>query len=194
MMPATQCKNPWIVAVCVTLLTGILMPIQARGGLMITVDPVGMTYRLTGSDTFAPFGGDESDFAQWTHLDGMATGAPTQLDNSVATAAPNTLALTRLRLFDHLVDLILDWGVSGVGEQTVLGDGLIYSYAGATATQKNYLQSIIGQTLTPYSIAADPIPVVAVPEPASAALLVLGVTAMLMRRRPACAFEKGMSQ
>lgn len=158
---------------------------DARAALVLEVNPAAMTYRVTGSQSLTPFFGDDSDFSQWTNYSGAL--APVSLfDGSFATASPDPLTLTRLRLFDGGTDLIVDWGVSDVGPQTVTGNGLVLSYAGASPTQKAYLQSIIGQSLEPvFGHEGDPIAIVGVPEPASAMLLSLGGMILLRRRRRA---------
>ncbi|WP_197530915.1 PEP-CTERM sorting domain-containing protein [Bythopirellula polymerisocia] len=173
-----------IVPQLAVVLACALMTGESRAGLVLAVDPVAMTYQLNGMAEFTPFFGDDSDFGQWGIASGGSFGALTSFDSTFATASPNGLALTRLRLFDTATDLIVDWGVSGVGQQQVFGNGQIISYAGASVTQKSYFESIIGQSLTPIpSLSAEPIPVVSVPEPTSLALLGLAGAVLLRPRR-----------
>lgn len=163
-----------------------LAAVEARAALVLEVDPGAMTYRLTGSQTLVPFFGDESDFAQWANSSGSILPL-TALDNTIATSTADPLVLTRLRLGTNAADLILDWGVNSVGEQTVVGNGVAHSYAAATTAQKDYLQGIIGQTLDPIILLdADPVAVVGFPEPALGPLILVGATAMCASRRRAC--------
>ncbi|TWT46854.1 hypothetical protein Pla108_41920 [Botrimarina colliarenosi] len=173
-----------VVPMLAMLLASALPAVDARAGLVLTIDPVAKTYQLTGTSAFTPFFGDESDFAQWSNAGGESYGALTSFDATSATATPSALALTRLRLFDNATDLILDWGTGSVGPQQVVGNGQSLSYASASTIQQAYFESIIGQSLTPYpGLSADPIPVVNVPEPTSLVLLGLAGAALSQTRR-----------
>ena len=170
-------------AMLIGLVVWALPAERAAADLVLTIDTAAQTYRLTGSDSTTPFPGDDSDFSQWINsIGGIST--LTSFTHTIATANPDPLTLTQLRLYEGYVDIVLDWGASGVGPQSFSGNGIAYSYAAASPAQKAYFEGLIGDTLEPaFAHNLEPIPVVGVPEPASAMLLAVGAVALLRRRR-----------